>query len=948
MRLCLWVLLLFILPPLCGEKREFKNMNTTSIYSGTPTISVIDNRGLQVRTLEYNRVIDGDPIDEYITGNTYTLLGNLDSSMDPRLFSQYQNNSSTLPNMRYSTSLKGNVLCTESVDAGRKTQLFDIEGRLTWFMDANHTQTTMVYDVIGRPIAVLEKQEGIGIPKYRERFIYGESEIDAQANNLCGQLVRHYDTAGRSQIKSFSIFGMPLYQSRQLLKNIDQPSNWSVDGESTWIDFLDADTYDTSWQYDVQGKKAAQIDAKGNIQTVTYNVVGQPKAVSLTLQGQTEQSIANWIEYNAAGQVQRTEAGNGILTEYIYEESTQRLMRKKDSRELSSGKREVLQEYCYEYDPVGNILSISNESDTVRIFHNQVIAPKRQYTYDALYQLVSSSGREADSFRQQQSFPSLITPIPLDDSQYVNYFEKYNYDRAGNLIKLSHKGASQYTTDISIDDTSNRGIWKIENETPNIIDSFDKAGNQKFLLPGISMEWDTRNQLCRVNMVVREEEDNDRENYIYDGLGMRLVKQYIRKTKNTTQTDTTVYLTGLELRTRRTGDNITENLQVISLDVGGTQVRVLYWENETQPNGISNGQYRYSINDHLGSSMLELDMQGQIISKEEFYPYGGTAVWTARTKVEANYKTIRYSGKELDATGLYYYGYRYYMPWLGRWLNPDPAGTVDGMNLYRMVGNNPINLIDKMGLNGEKTNDFPKVVPNFFTLSPQKITEIDTNTALSNMEINFSSSTVKNPENIKWDDIKGNFNPIETMLIKTAVFIENEYRDTVQIEFEAKDMVQIESGGKQIMHLQLSNKQKKAEIKNIGPAVAVAYNPRLESYHVAINHFNGSLPEDMVSELGARLGQMPKDILDSYIERTKGAGSHAEVYAANEVLVSGQDQEDLTIYVNRTNNEKLDSRAKIRPFKTCPHCRHILEGLNVTSNTETKWRKNQTNLQKAA
>ncbi|MFJ2714382.1 RHS repeat-associated core domain-containing protein, partial [Pseudomonas sp. NPDC087346] len=58
----------------------------------------------------------------------------------------------------------------------------------------------------------------------------------------------------------------------------------------------------------------------------------------------------------------------------------------------------------------------------------------------------------------------------------------------------------------------------------------------------------------------------------------------------------------------------------------------------------------------------------------------------------------RYSGKERDATGLYYYGFRYYAPWLGRWINPDPAGTIDGLNLYRMVRNNPIALFDTDGL----------------------------------------------------------------------------------------------------------------------------------------------------------------------------------------------------------------------------------------------------------
>ncbi|MEZ6940863.1 RHS repeat-associated core domain-containing protein, partial [Aeromonas sp. S12(2024)] len=47
------------------------------------------------------------------------------------------------------------------------------------------------------------------------------------------------------------------------------------------------------------------------------------------------------------------------------------------------------------------------------------------------------------------------------------------------------------------------------------------------------------------------------------------------------------------------------------------------------------------------------------------------------------------------------YGYRYYQPWVGRWLNADPAGTVDGLNLYRMVRNNPVKFMDNTGLNGE-------------------------------------------------------------------------------------------------------------------------------------------------------------------------------------------------------------------------------------------------------
>lgn len=72
-----------------------------------------------------------------------------------------------------------------------------------------------------------------------------------------------------------------------------------------------------------------------------------------------------------------------------------------------------------------------------------------------------------------------------------------------------------------------------------------------------------------------------------------------------------------------------------------------------------------------------------------------------RRAVEADYKTVRYSGKERDATGLYYYGYRYYQPWAGRWLSADPAGMVDGLNLFRMARNNPVAFIDRNGLNSE-------------------------------------------------------------------------------------------------------------------------------------------------------------------------------------------------------------------------------------------------------
>jgi RHS repeat-associated protein len=61
----------------------------------------------------------------------------------------------------------------------------------------------------------------------------------------------------------------------------------------------------------------------------------------------------------------------------------------------------------------------------------------------------------------------------------------------------------------------------------------------------------------------------------------------------------------------------------------------------------------------------------------------------------------RFSTKYFDPeTGLYYYGYRYYSPELGRWVSCDPIEEQGGMNLYGFVWNNGIRGIDILGLVG--------------------------------------------------------------------------------------------------------------------------------------------------------------------------------------------------------------------------------------------------------
>ncbi|MCB5322597.1 RHS repeat protein [Yersinia intermedia] len=657
-----------------------------SMSKQTPTIAISDNRGLSIRALAYNRSEATQAADELISCNRYNAVGQLIASRDARL---------EIDNFRYQYNLAGAALRTDGVDNGTMLQLTDIEGRPVMSLDAKGTRSWVTYEpTLGRPLEHHQQTEG-GQKTVTDRFFYAENNGQHKAANLNGQCIRHYDTAGLQELIRLSITGAPLQQQRRLLAETLGPVDWF--GEEHWDSRLSDEYFVTHGTTDALGQPLTQTDAKGHTQQMAYNRAGQLSGSWLTLKGGAKQVMVKSLTYSAAGQKLREESGNGVVTQYRYEAQTQRLIGIKTTRPALKDRPTLLQDLRYDYDPVGNILAIHNDAEATRFYRNQKIVPETTYRYDALYQLIEATGRESDkNSAQSANLPDLVSLT--DGNQYVNYTRRYSYDRGGNLLKIQHTGASNYTTHITVSDTCNHGIQQQDGLTAaDIRSQFDAAGNQQQLQPGQPLQWDARNQLQQVITVKREagnSPNNDYESYLYGSDGMRIVKHSIQQR----QTSKVVYLPGLELRTQHNNDKLTEDFQVITVGAAGrAQVRVLLWQHG-KPDDIANNQLRYSFDNQIGSSLLELDHNGDIISQEEYYPFGGTAVFASRNTVEAKYKTVRYSGKERDATGLYYYGLRYYLPWLGRWLSSDPAGTIDGLNLYRMVRNNPISLMDEDGL----------------------------------------------------------------------------------------------------------------------------------------------------------------------------------------------------------------------------------------------------------
>ena len=669
------------------------NKTENTLHKKTPSVTVLGNRGQAVRDIVYHRHPDTpEKTDERITCHQFDARGFLQQSADPRM------QASGLSNFRYITSLSGQVLRTESADAGTSLALNDAAGRPVICISQIRTDNeqddrsravtqTFRYegaDSAGRPLSIAEQTAGQNA-QVTERFVYAGSSEAEKAKNLAGVCTHHYDPAGLMQTDSIALTGVPLSVTRQLLKDADKPDtrvNWP---ESNPERLLSAEKYTTQTTADTTGAVLNTTDAAGHQQKVTYDIAGLLSTSRVTVKGGAEKIIIKSVTYSAAGQKLREEHGNGVVTTYTYEPQTQRLIAVKTEH---PARKKIFQDLRYEYDPVGNVLCVTNSAEETRFWHNQKVVPENRYTYDTLYQLVSATGREMASAGQQSC--SLPDISPFDKASYTNYTRNYVYDRAGNMTQIRHsapKTGNNYTTDITVSQRSNRAVLKTLADTPEKAEAlFTPGGQQTQLQPGQTLSWTTRGELQQVTPVVRNGAAGDRESYRYDAGSQRILKTAVQKTGNSTQTQQVIYLPGLELRSGK------ENYQVICAGVAGrAQVRLLHW-----PDGKKDHQ-RFSYDNLIGSSGLETDGDGNLLSQEEYYPFGGTAVLVAGTDSGIDYKTHRYSGKERDATGLYYYGYRYYQPWAGRWLSSDPAGTVDGLNLFRMVRNNPVTLRDDDG-----------------------------------------------------------------------------------------------------------------------------------------------------------------------------------------------------------------------------------------------------------
>lgn len=419
------------------------------------------------------------------------------------------------------------------------------------------------------------------------------------------------------------------------------------------------------------------------------------------------------IDYNARGQRLTVGYGNGVTTRYGYDPFTFRLTGMETTR---GSDRAALQELRYAFDPAGNLSGIEDRAQQTLYFQNQVVTPDSDYSYDALYRLIAATGREHigqvdrpqttwnDEFRVKLQHPQ-------NGNAMRRYRERYRYDEVGNLQELSHHAARgdwtrsyryHESSPLQPDRANNRlsGTTVHPEGSEPVLEPYghDVHGNM-IAMPHLAlMQWDFNDHLQATSRQVVTEGTPETTYCVYDATGQRVRK--VTERQNGTRKCQWSYLGGYQVYREydAAGAEVTLEREILQVMDNKRTVALVETRSKGGDDASPARLFRYQFANHLGSASLEVDEAGQLISYEEYYPYGSTSYQAGTSAVELSLKRYRFTGMERDdETGFNYHAARYYAPWLGRWISCDPAGPADGDNLYQYARSNPTRFSDPGG-----------------------------------------------------------------------------------------------------------------------------------------------------------------------------------------------------------------------------------------------------------
>jgi RHS repeat-associated protein len=719
----------------------------------TPSSVEVDALGRIVVATARNRAAPANsgaampPVEEYRTRSTYDIQGNLVELIDPL----------NRPAFACVYDLARRALRMDSIDAGGRTLVLDARGQEVERSDSKGARVLRSYDRLGRADRQWASNDGAQSVTLRESMFYGDGGDPNQAvnernlardSNLLGKPARQLDEAGEVTFAAYDFKGNVLDKVRAVIADNDLIAALDGAGDPARAFVVDWDdapalegAYQTSLTYDALDRIKTiryprDVDGVHKILAPRYNRAGALEHVELD-----GHVFVDRIAYDAKGQRVLITFGNGLMTRYAYDPNTFRLARMRTEPFMSTAavtyrpRGTALLDCAYTYDFAGNVTRIieltpgcgvRNNPEAARYAELQALmgagdALVRRFTYDPLYRLIFATGREANSIPGTErpwedvsgdgfNWNGIGTTRPENARDRARlYTERYDYDAADNLVRLNHGtwsryfGISGYTPqtwaqewrshlDLSAPwrpGVSNR-LTHVGDDRPNVAQThfFDGNGNLIRQNTERHFAWDAADRMIGFANRVGNSNATLEACYLYDASGQR-VKKLVRTSAGV---ETTVYIDGtFERVTAGTTRNDTLHVMDASRRIARVRRRV-----GPALRGDTGPDVQFDLRDTRGTVSVVVGgvdaAASEFVNREEFSPFGETNFGSFGRK------RYRYAGCERDESGLYCHSRRYYAPWLCRWVSTDPAGTVEGGNVYVYSRNSPITRSDPSGL----------------------------------------------------------------------------------------------------------------------------------------------------------------------------------------------------------------------------------------------------------
>lgn len=670
----------------------------------TPSSTELDALGRTVRSVER-----GGPdavADALVTRTEFDIQGNVLRLVDPI----------GREAMRCVYDLAGRRWRADSLDAGRRDSVLDALGRVIEARDSKAALVLQAFDLLQRPVRVWARDARNHPVTLRQRLAYGDGgrsdqpaaeRAAARSRGLLGQLVQHHDEAGLVTVERADLYGRPLDGSRRVIA--DAPllaayagaasRGWKVQPfvvdwepragqtlaqlEAAWLENA---PYRTSTRYDALGRVAEQRlpqDAQGHRALLQPQYDRAGRIERLLLDGSAQ--IAH-MAYDARGRCTLLAYGNGVMVRNAYDPARQHLVRRLCERYTSPGaatfapRGAPLQDTAYGHDLAGNLVARSERAPGCGM-PGQPDALDRMFAYDALYRLVSASGRETDL--PPDSPPWLDTPRSSDLTRTRRYTQHYAYDALGNLQRLEHRHAGGGYTRQYAGAPNNNRLHRMQVAGVSYPYAFDANGNLRAETISRQFEWNHADRLKAYMTQAGDAEPSVHAQYLYDAGGRR-VKKLVRRQGGAVEVRH--YLDDAFEHARWDGG---EHNLVLLRD--GARRLALLRSGPALP-GDTGPATQFHVGDGQGSGLV-LDGAGELVSREEYASYGETTFGSFAKK------RYRFAGMERDEeSGASYHQARYYLAHLARWASADPIGPTDAPSLYRYARSNPMSLHDPGGM----------------------------------------------------------------------------------------------------------------------------------------------------------------------------------------------------------------------------------------------------------